>query len=302
MKKICAITIAIALAATFVVCSKPVTQQDLLPEGSQKTFECLVTGPEKGLAIMVNGIDTFHSTPSTIKVTAGDIVFTNGIYNGAWVVQGYEQYIKFSKKEFSKGYKLYVNVGQGKRFLGYAFKDFVTQQQFDKYVKTNVPLRVIAAFENPNISSLSALLSQPNLWALGLGGTEVSKINELAQLKELRALNLARTRVYDIQPLGGLVKLRMLVLSGDNISSIDALKNMKELRKLLLNNTGVEDISVLANLTSLEQLELSNTPVSSIEPLEELVNLKELDITRTQISRTKRGYLTRKLTNCRVKW
>lgn len=302
MKRICAITVVLALAAAFVVCSKPVTEKDLLPGGSQKTFECLVSGPEKGLAIMVNGIDTFQSTPSTVQVTAGDIVFANGLFNGAWVVQGYEQYIKFKKKEFSKGYKLYVNVGQGTRFLGYAFKDSVTQLQFDRYVKSKESLRVVTAFENAYVSSVAALSSQPNLWALGLGGTEVIKIKELAELKELRALNLARTKVSDILPLGGLVKLRMLVLSGDNISNIVALRNMKELRKLLLNGTGVEDIAVLEELTKLEQLDLANTPVSNIEPLEKLVNLKELNISRTQISRTKRGYLTRKLTNCRVKW
>ena len=304
MRKIAALCGALVIVAIFCVCTKPLEDSEgpLSQIGFPRTFKCLVKGPTNGLGIMVNGIDTKKSTPDEIDLTAGDVVFAEGIFNGAWVVRGDEKYIKFYKDEFSKGYRLYVNVGNGKRFIGYAFKPIINQAQFDKYVQSRTTLRVVTAFDNTYISSISSLSSQPKLFALGLKGVDISNISDIANTTELRVLNLAGTKAFNLVALENLTKLRVLSLVGSNVSDVSPLKNLKELRKLMLSNTVVADISALAELKNLRILEVAKTAVADISPLAGLNDLEELDISMTRVSHENFDALKFQLPNCKIKF
>lgn len=271
--------------------------------GSQWILE--VSGPESGLEICVNGFNIRRQTPSEIQVKTGDLVYVDGLWNGAWLVSGREKFIRFKMSKFLNGMKLFADVGEGDVLLGYRFDPSITQHRFNELVMNTRPLRVIYFIAPPkgstkSINSVSVLLGRSDLWALSLFGTLVSDITPLANLTECRMLNLKWTLVSDIEPLRYLKKLKWLSLWGTKVKDLTPLVGLSELLMLNLRKTLVSDLSPLANMPNLMGLNLWGTPVTDISPLEKLQNLRWLYLQETKIPPSEIAKLIPKLPNCHI--
>lgn len=247
---------------------------------SPKKFDLTVSGLGDGLDIFVNGIAIGERTPAQISVEAGDLIYTSGVFGfaGAWVVDGSEKYLRFSKEEFSDGYRIYADVGSGWRLVGYELSRRINQAKFDELALCTEPLRMINASFCLGVSSVLCLSAQSELWALSLLGTEVSDISPIANLCQLRWLELSKTKVIDISPLA----------------------NLRELKELHISDTRVSDVSPLANLHNLTSLRLGRTLVSDITPLAKLRGLKMLGLWKTNVPEDDIKWLKEKLPNCEI--
>ncbi|HDH96168.1 MAG TPA: hypothetical protein ENF73_00385, partial [Proteobacteria bacterium] len=70
-----------------------------------------VSGPEDGLRIYVNGVWTGATTPARIAVERGDVVVSDWLHNGCWLISGDERFVRFKREAFVDGYRLYADVG-----------------------------------------------------------------------------------------------------------------------------------------------------------------------------------------------
>lgn len=243
-----------------------------------------VSGPSEGLNIFINGIFTENKTPAYIKLSVGDFVSVYSRYTVyAWVVEGYEEYIRFKTETFEDRKRLLVNVGNGQELHGLKFERTIKQSEFDELLSNKKRLRVIVASFCKDLTSMSSLSKQKGLWVLELEGTRISDISFLANLKELRWLNLRETLVSDISPIANLKKLLQLNLGGTKISDVSPIANLKRLRVLNLGETRTADISPLSNLKELQELRLAETRISNVQAIANLKELRWLSLRDTQV-------------------
>lgn len=243
-----------------------------------------ISGPEHGLDIFVNDVNTAKRTPSQLTVNRGDFVYVEKIENGAWLVRGDEKYINFGKKEFADGYKLFVDWGEGDALIGYCFDKLITQQRFDELVKSSKSIKIIFSVDCKNITSLAALSNVVGLLVLNISGTSVSDILPLANLKSLKILDLSGTGVSNISVLANLEGLKSLILKDTPISDVGVLSKLTNLELLDLSSTQITKISALAALKGLKKLYLRNVPITDVIALSNLNNLEVLDLGGTKVS------------------
>lgn len=268
-------------------------------------FVIEVSGPESNLDICVNGFSVRKQTPSTMQLRVGDIVFPDGIWNGAWVVSGREKYIKFKMSKFSHGLRLYADTGDGDVLLGYRVDPSITQHRLNEIVLSTQPMRVLYFVAPPkgglkNITSIATLSGRSDLWAISLFGTLVTDVSALRNLSELRYLNLKWTLVSDISPLANLTELRWLSLWGTRADNLKALVGLQKLGMLNLRKTKVTDLAPIVSLERLIGLNLWGVPITDISPLAKLKNLKWLYLQETKVPTAEIAKLISQLPNCHV--
>lgn len=231
-------------------------------------FILYVEGPADGLDIYLNGIPINKRTPAKFEVKPGDFVAVKGKpasergFVGAWVIEGKEDFLKFSMREFDKGWRVYADTGRRLVLDGIIFKDSAKQGDFDALASL-VNLKFVTANLCSNIISLSALEDKTNILALSLDGSAVRDFSALPTLTSLKALSLANSAFKEVEFLKNLTNLIELDLSGTAIFDVTNLSDLKALKSLSILGTAVEDITPLFSLEGLQMLNICATPAEA---------------------------------------
>lgn len=231
-------------------------------------FMLYVEGPSDGLDIYLNGVYTGKRTPDKFEVKPDDFVTVKGKpasprgIVGAWVIEGKEDFLKFSSTEFDKGWRVYADTGKKLLLDGIVLKNTASQADFDA-LSSLANLKFITAEQCPNVISVSALKDRANILALSIEGSAVRDFSALPMISNIRALLVANSTFKEVEFLKDLTSLIELDVSGTSVSDVTSLSSLKALRSLSITGTSVEDITPLFSLEGLQTLNICATPAEA---------------------------------------
>ena len=111
---------------------------------------------------------------------------------------------------------------------------------------------------NPNVASITPILSLTNLWHLDVNGDAFTNLAAVAALTNLTDLEMNGVATpQDISFLAQMINLNSLDLGNDHVGSLLSLTNLTQMNNLYLNTDFLTDISPLLSFPNLGNVDIS---------------------------------------------
>jgi len=128
------------------------------------------------------------------------------------------------------------------------------------------------------LTTLQGISNLPELLHLELSGNKLTSLEGMPNLPKLHTLNLFVNQLTSLEEMPNLPKLQVLFLSGNQLTSPQGLPNLPQLQHLAIECNKLTNLQGMPDLPQLQRLDLYGNRLASLEGMPNLPQLQKLHL------------------------